>query len=94
MEDPRHKECMTSFSDYIRTLKLCRRVGVKFVKIIVSKDSCENCKKTEGKYYRLDKVPKLPNPRCTNESAASVFICQVLSTVVANQSNVHLKCTK
>jgi hypothetical protein len=41
---------------------------VRYVEILATKDSCESCKKSIGKRFELNEVPKLPNPNCTYKS--------------------------
>lgn len=40
---------------------------VQYVEILAAANSCESCKKLQGKRCRVDKAPKLPNPNCTHE---------------------------
>ena len=40
---------------------------VKYVGILATANSCESCKKLEGKRYKLNEAPILPNPSCTHE---------------------------
>jgi hypothetical protein len=55
-------------SQHEETLKGYAESGVdQYVEILATPDSCESCKKLEGKRYELDKAPKLPNPNCTHE---------------------------
>jgi len=51
-----------------QTLRQLSESGfVKYVEILATPDSCESCKKLEGKQYRLGETPTLPNPNCTHE---------------------------
>ena len=54
-------------SENIATLKQYGENGVKYVEVSAAPDSCESCKKLQGKRYRVDKAPKLPNPNCTHK---------------------------
>jgi hypothetical protein len=50
------------------TLKQYGDSGVaKYVEVLATPNSCESCKKLEGKRYRVDLAPKLPNPHCTHK---------------------------
>lgn len=50
------------------TLKQYGESGVaQYVEILAANDpnTCESCKKLQGKRYKLSEAPKLPNPNCT-----------------------------
>jgi hypothetical protein len=51
----------------IASLKQFREMGVKYVEVSGTPDSCESCKKTSGKRFKLTEAPILPNPDCTHE---------------------------
>lgn len=51
----------------IATLIQFKEMGIKYVEVLGTPDSCESCKKIVGKRYKLSEVPKLPNPNCTHE---------------------------
>jgi hypothetical protein len=40
---------------------------VQYVEILATPESCDSCKKLEGKRYKLSEAPELPNPYCTHE---------------------------
>jgi len=44
-----------------------RKSGLQYVQILTTPESCNSCKKLEGKRYILSNVPELPNPNCTDE---------------------------
>jgi|GEM_PF-2266876 len=50
---------------------------VRKVEIIASNDSCDNCKKIDGKKFEIDKVPELPYPNCTCELGCRCTIAAV-----------------
>lgn len=50
------------------TLKQYGESGVvQYVEILATPNSCESCKKLQGKRYKVNEAPKLPNPNCTHE---------------------------
>lgn len=51
----------------IATLMQFKEMGVKYVEVLGTPDSCESCKKIVGKRYKLSEAPTLPNPNCTHE---------------------------
>ena len=51
----------------IATLMQFKEMGVKYVEVLATPDSCESCKKIVGKRYTLSEAPILPNPNCTHE---------------------------
>jgi len=51
----------------IATLKQFKEMGIKYVEVLGTPDSCESCKKIAGKIYTLSEAPTLPNPNCTHE---------------------------
>ncbi len=55
-------------SQHKETLKQYGESGViQYVEILATPNSCESCKKLQGKRYKLNEAPKLPNPSCTHE---------------------------
>jgi hypothetical protein len=40
---------------------------VQYVEILATPNSCESCKKLQGKRYKLSEASKLPNPNCTHK---------------------------
>jgi hypothetical protein len=55
-------------SQHKETLKQYGESGaVQYVEILATPNSCESCKKLQGKRYKLSEAPKLPNPNCTHE---------------------------
>lgn len=51
----------------IVTLKQFMEMGIEYVEVLGTPDSCESCKGIGGKIYRLGEAPTLPNPKCTHE---------------------------
>ena len=51
----------------IATLEQFKEMGIKYVEVLGTPDSCESCKTLAGKRYKLNEVPTLPNPNCTHE---------------------------
>ena len=52
----------------ITNLKQYRESGVvNYVEVLVTANSCDSCKKSQGKRYKINEAPILPNPNCTNE---------------------------
>jgi hypothetical protein len=51
----------------IVTLKQFKEMGIEYVEVLGTPDSCESCKEIAGKIYRLSEAPILPNPNCTHE---------------------------
>jgi hypothetical protein len=37
-----------------------------YVEILATPESCDSCRKLEGKRYKLSNTPELPNPNCTH----------------------------
>ncbi len=54
-------------SQHSETLNGYDESGVLYVEILATPDSCESCKKLEGKRYKLKDAPKLPNKYCIHE---------------------------
>ena len=55
-------------SQHKQTLKqYSKSKVVQYVEILATPNSCESCKKLEGKRYKSNEVPTLPNPNCTHE---------------------------
>jgi hypothetical protein len=52
---------------------------VKYIEILSAPDSCESCKKLNGKRFGLDEAPELPNEHCTNEIGCRCTFLAVLS---------------
>ena len=49
-------------------LESYRKDGVSpYVEILATSESCDSCKKLEGKRYKLSNAPELPNPNCTHK---------------------------
>jgi len=44
-----------------------QRKGLRMVKILATRDSCEACVSLSIKSYTLDEVPELPYEHCTSE---------------------------
>ncbi|MGD0854449.1 MAG: SAP domain-containing protein [Dehalococcoidia bacterium] len=49
-------------------LESYRKEGVSpYVEILATSESCDSCKRLEGKRYKLSNAPELPNPHCTHK---------------------------
>ena len=48
------------------TLGQYRDLGVGYVEILATSESCDSCIILEGKRYKASKAPILPNPNCTH----------------------------
>jgi hypothetical protein len=56
--DSRHKQTLKQYAEH---------GAIQYVEVLATADSCEDCKKLQGKRYRIDEAPTLPNPNCTHE---------------------------
>lgn len=47
-------------------LEVYASTGTKYVEILnTTSDSCESCKKLQGKLFKINQAPELPNPQCS-----------------------------
>lgn len=70
---------MLSFhGSYLYDIKRFKNSDIKFVQILSTETSCENCKKYAGKKYPIDQVVELPNPECTHEMGCRCCLTAII----------------
>ena len=66
-----------SYKDRIENFRMC---GFKYVEVFAAEDSCDACKKLEGKIYKINEVPELPYEYCTHKKGCRCIV------VVSNEN--------
>ena len=66
-------------SSHQSQLEQWRQSGVVAgVRVLTAKDSCNECRKLEGKKYRLSEAPELPNAKCTSPKGCRCTLTAIL----------------
>lgn len=58
------------------------------VKILTCKDCCENCKKLEGRNFKLENAPKLPLENCLHKKGCR---CTYLPITIGTTDSKNLE---